>query len=354
MSAIWILGATGRVGTGVAHMLAARGCSLVLVGRDEARLGASASMLGGSIETRVLPTLEATCAAIAREAPAVVLSTIGPFATTAVPVARACPAGTHYVDLSNELSGVRDVLALDEEARAAGTCLVPGAGYGFVGTESLVRALCEGRPTPTRVRVTSIPIVRAGGVVGDALAGSIVHALAQGGRVYRAGELVRAPVGSEARALALPDGRRVVTGSVPSGDLEAARRASLAPDVVATSSYAPTGTLARLALPIAAALFSSRPLRELVVRRFARMRVSAPPSDAVTTSWAHARVEWSDVTREAWLRTDDVTSFTNGVAAEVAARLAEGRARPGAFTPGALFGPSLAEAAGAELRLGTW
>jgi hypothetical protein len=40
------------------------------------------------------------------------------------------------------------------------------------------------------------------------------------------------------------------------------------------------------------------------------------------------------------------------VAAEVAARLTRGEAAPGACTPATLFGPGLAEAAGAEFLTG--
>jgi hypothetical protein len=43
--------------------------------------------------------------------------------------------------------------------------------------------------------------------------------------------------------------------------------------------------------------------------------------------------------------------FTARVATEVALRLARGQGRPGAFTPGALFGPELAGAAGGEFLL---
>jgi len=66
-------------------------------------------------------------------------------------------------------------------------------------------------------------------------------------------------------------------------------------------------------------------------------------------SWGHARVEWNDGTsREGWLRLGDAQHFTEAATAEVARRLLEGRAEPGAYTPGALFGPSLASDVGAE------
>ncbi|MFC7660599.1 hypothetical protein ACFQ34_04880 [Pseudonocardia benzenivorans] len=49
---------------------------------------------------------------------------------------------------------------------------------------------------------------------------------------------------------------------------------------------------------------------------------------------------------EGWLRAQDGMDFTAAAAAAAALHLAAGDARPGAFTPAALFGPRLAEEAG--------
>ncbi|APR83642.1 Saccharopine dehydrogenase [Minicystis rosea] len=349
---IWILGAAGRCGSAIARSLAERQLSPVLVGRDAARLGELARTMPGEPRTVVAATFEATLEALAHDTPAVVVNTVGPFGTTALPVVRACAKGTHYVDLSNELLGVVDFLALHEEAAAAGKCVVTGAGFGFVATESVVRKLCQGRPTPSRVRVDAVPFIAGGdAVLGDALAASLVDSLAAGGRKYANGKLVRARAGGDAEALTLPDGARVVTGSAPTGDLEAARRASGAPFVVAGSSEIPSTPLTRVVLSILSALASIRPLRDLLVRRLAQVR-SPPAKKDGGTSWGHARVAWPDgVAREGWLRTGDGMTFTANVAAEVAARLAQGGHPPGAYTPGALFGAEIAEAAGAEITL---
>lgn len=67
-------------------------------------------------------------------------------------------------------------------------------------------------------------------------------------------------------------------------------------------------------------------------------------------SLAHARVEWADGTvREGWLKVgEDGMTVTVAVAAEVAARLARGEGKSGAFTPAELFGPALALSVGRE------
>jgi hypothetical protein len=65
------------------------------------------------------------------------------------------------------------------------------------------------------------------------------------------------------------------------------------------------------------------------------------------------RLQWADgTTREGWLRAGEAQSYTGAVPAEVARRLLAGEGRPGAHTPAALFGPSLAEACGGEYLIG--
>lgn len=75
----------------------------------------------------------------------------------------------------------------------------------------------------------------------------------------------------------MPDGSTAVTGSAPTGNLEAAHRASGAPFVTAASSMAPKTALARAAMTAVGALMSLRPLREAAKRRLARVDLPRPP-----------------------------------------------------------------------------
>lgn len=362
MDEIWILGATGRTGRAIAARLAPRH-RLVLVGRDPTRLRRLADTLGtapgsgsgsGSAARRVVVagSVEATVAELSRVRPAVVVNLIGPYTETALPVVRACPPGTHYVDLANELPAVADLLARHDEAVTEGRTLVTGAGFGVLATESVVLRLCAGRPAPVRVRVDAVAAVGSeGGMIGEALAGSVLEALAGGGRRYEHGRLVRTRLGGGVERVRLPDGTTIRTVAAPFGELEAARRASGAPFVVAASGLLPAGAVARLAMPVARALVSPPALRRVARRRLALVRTpaSAPPRPY---SWAHARVEDADGARDGWLRAGEAMDFTAAVAAEVTGRLARGEGRPGAYTPGALFGAELAVAAGGEFLTG--
>lgn len=344
---VWILGATGRTGRAVAARLRAAGVAPVLVGRERARLEQAATEIGGA---QVLAGhVEYVLAQIRTRAPSVVINTIGPFTRTSIPVSSACPPGTHYVDVANELSAVSAVLDRQDDAAAAGQTLVTGSGFGVLATESTVLRVCAGRPTPARLRVEAIPsLALEDGVMGEALAATIVDGLPGGGRRVANGRLVRSAVANDVRQVTTPNGDTVTTATLPSGDLIAAWRASGAAEVQSASSEIPSGIAVRLAVPALGALLRLGALRRVATRRLARTNLHARERPR-PFSWGHARAEWDDGTvHEAWLRTEDAMDFTAATAAEVALRLCRGAGRPGAYTPGSLFGASLATDVGAR------
>lgn len=345
---VWVLGALGRTGRAITAELSGRGLPVVPVGRDAERL----ERASGGGRWVVADGVDALVAEIARQRPAVVVNTIGRYADTAVPVARACLPGGHYVDLAADLVSVPRLLDLHDEALAGGSTFVTGAGFGVLATEAVVAELCAGRPTPSEVRVDAPASVTAeAGLLGAALAASVVDVLGTGGRRYEHGRLVPARLGSDPRTLLLPDGETVESAVVPSGELVAARRASGAASVMATSALAPTAPAVRAVLPVLGRVLSVPAVRRFVVRRLAGVRLKAVPR-ARTHSWGHAVVTWPDgTTREGRLRAGDGMAFTAAVAAETAARLARGEGEPGAHTPVGALGAGLAEAAGGTFVL---
>ncbi len=351
MQEIWIVGATGRIGRAMSARLAPHH-ALVLAGRDPRRLHELAASVDGHPRTVAADSVESLAAELAGSAPAVVVNLIGPFARTGPPLIQASPPGTHYVDLANELFAVTGLLARHDEAVESGRTLVTGAGFGVLATESVVLRMVADQPAPARVRVDAMPMIDTEpGVVGTALAGTIVAAFAPGGRRYEQDRLVRTGIGADLEQVTRPDGTVTHTGAVPMGELEAARRASGAPAVTAASSEVPASRALRAALPAASALLSRPALRSLAARALARARVT-PRAHDTDYSWARARIEdRNGAVREGWLRAGEGMAFTVAVASEVADRLAHGSPRPGAYTPGALFGADLAEQVGGRFIL---
>ena len=351
---VWILGATGRVGRAVTARLVESNIVPVLVGRARERLSQVGANLDKELGIVVAGSPEEIATEIRRQRPALVINTIGPFTETTVLIARACLPHSHYIDLANDVISVSALLDLHEEAVTAGCTLVTGAGFGVLATESVVLKLCQDRPAPDRVRTDALASVEIEeGVFGEALAATIIDGLPYGGRYYEHGHLVRNRAGSSPTNITLPDGSSVAAASVPFGELVAAQRASGAPYVLAASSEIPTGPAVRMILPLAMALAHIKPLRTFAKRRLARLKISARKRPR-EYSWGHASVQWSDGTnQEGWLRIGDAQAFTATVAAKVAEQLLQGEGRPGAYTPGALFGPELAEAVGGTFLIGT-
>lgn len=352
---IWILGATGNVGRALAARLVAEGAvNLVLIGRSEARLSSAFHDLSrrapaGSLSLRALGDVDAMIAAVRAERPAVVVNLVGSYGETALPLARACMPGGHYVDLSIDNATLASLVGLDSEAREAGSTVIGGAGFGVLGTEALVVRLCEGMPTPAHVEIDALSsYAPEDGVVGDAFAATSVEVMIIGGRVYRDGVLKAVPLGSNLRTHALPDGTSVRSAAVPSGELFAAHQASGAPSIDFTSALAPTSAVIRATLPLMSRLLRIPAMRRMITRQLAAATTTKGPRPR-PYSWGHAVVTWPDGTRrEAWLRAEDAMDYTADVLAAVVRRLRAGSAPRGAFTPAAAFGPGIAVEAGAD------
>ncbi len=356
MKTIWILGASGRIGRAVAANLAADGQPFTLVGRDHDELCGVANKLGGHIRIKVLANVPDMAKAIAAEKPAVVVNLVGPFTRNALPIAKACPPGTHYVDLSNELPSVQAMLSLHEHASSTGCTFVTGAGFGVLATESVVLRLCEGLPPPANVRCTVIPaVVSEPGPLGEAFASSIIEGFAYGGRRYEGGHLVRSRLMDYYELLSVPDGRVIGTASVPTAELEAAKRASGAPFVISATSMVPQAAFLRAVLPPILNITKVPAVRRFVTRRLAAFEVKATDVAAAPVSWSHARVEWSSENlseiKAGWMRTGDAMVFTANVISQVAIRLMKGGSKVGAYTPGMLFGANLANECGGIITL---
>jgi short subunit dehydrogenase-like uncharacterized protein len=348
---IWVLGAAGRTGQAIAKRVQDAGFRPVLVGRDRSKLERVAQNLDGTPRL-VVGTLAEALVELAASDASVVVSTVGPFVDTAPAVIAALPAGAHYVDINNEIDAIEYALSLHDQSVAAGRTLVSAAGFGVLGIEAALLHAVEGMPTPSRVRVDALPSVATEpGLLGAALAGTIIDGFRAGGRRVSGGKYVRDNPGSDPEKITTPSGEVQLSGSFPSGELLTAWRASGAPEVMSAGSAMGLSSVARAAIPAIAGIMRSARLRRFAAARLTSMKLKGGPRPR-EFSWSRARVEWSDGTvRTGWLRSGDGMDFTTDVAAEVAVRLARGLGMPGAYTPGALFGASLATDVGSVLSL---
>lgn len=300
-----IMGAGGASGQRIARSLAARGVPLTLAGRRRSALEPLAEELGAGFTEADIASPEPVLAG-AR----MLVNTAGPFAPHAAPAARAClAAGIPYLDIANELGAVEGLLALAGPAAARGTVVITGAGFGPAVSESLLLQLMAGNPGGLAgVTVAAAPAAEA---VSPGVQATVAQAVADGTAWYEGGAVRREPLGTGATSMRL-GGHEWQVLPAPVGDLAAARRASGAPDVIAY--FAAPG---------------QRPA-------------------AGRTSYAYAEVRGHDGGRAASVaRLALGLEVTAAIAAETVSRVLAGNlgAGPGAWTPGALYGPGLVAAA---------
>jgi saccharopine dehydrogenase (NAD+, L-lysine-forming) len=218
-----------------------------------------------------------------------------------------------YVDIANEWPAVRGLLDRDEQARRHAVTLVTGAGFGPAATETLVlRLVAQMGVVPHLVRVAA-----AAGVAhrSDGVRRTIQESLSPGVAItYRDDQVVREPLGGGATVLTFGGAERQMLPG-PVGDLETARLASGAANVVAY-----------IASP------------------------AAHGSGTGSYTWAEV-VGPDGQTVTAELRAGEGVHATAAIAAETTQRVLAG-AKPGAWTAGQLFGADLVtDATGAQVRL---
>ncbi|GAA2272437.1 saccharopine dehydrogenase NADP-binding domain-containing protein [Kitasatospora cystarginea] len=309
-----VLGASGATGSLIAGHLVQRGGRVVLAGRDAARLAETAARLDSdAVSVLTVDLADPASLAAAARAGRVLVNTVGPFTRLAPAVVAACvDAGTAYVDLANERAAVRALLDRDVEAREHGVALVTGAGFGPAATEALVLTLLGQGVRPAAVTVAS---AATSAYDTEGVRTTVAEAAAEGATRYRAGELVRTPLGTGATTLTFGGMTRAVI-PVPTGDLEAARQASGAPDVTA---YA------------------------------------VPRGSGETEHRSHGYAELADADGQlhvAELSTGEGFAFTAALAAETASRLLDGPP-PGAWTAAGLLGAErVAALPGTTIELG--
>jgi saccharopine dehydrogenase (NAD+, L-lysine-forming) len=305
-SDVLLLGAAGNSGRLIAAELAARRLSVRLAGRRRGSLEDLAHALaadGATADVRTVDVGDAASLAGAIVGVRVVVSTIGPFARQAGPVIDAClAAGVPYVDIANEWPAVRGLLDRDEQARAHAVALVTGAGFGPAATETLVLRLVEQMGVvPDLVRVAA-----AAGVTrpSDGVRQTFQESLSQGvALTYRNGQVVRETLGSGATIVTFGGAQRQMLPG-PVGDLETARLASGAANVVAYIADPAAGR-----------------------------------SGTDSYTWAEVTGPGGR-TLTAELHTGDGVRATAAIAAETAQRVLAG-VKPGAWTVGQLFSAAL-------------
>jgi short subunit dehydrogenase-like uncharacterized protein len=327
-----IYGAAGVTGTLIAEEAVRRGHQPLLAGRSAGQLALLAKRLN-------LPWMAVGLDDPSRLAQALtkvelVLNAAGPFINTAPPFVQAClVAGTHYLDIANEIPVLQHLYAQDEAARKRKIGLIGGVGFGVVASNSLVKYVADQLPGATQLEFA---VKAANQQTSPGAAKSTLAVLAGGGRVYRNGRLVPFRLGSGLRTIQLPDGTLDLL-PVPSGDLEAAYRVT---GIANITAFIPFRRSAALLLPLVQWGLSLRPIRgrleAAIEKRSKPERDVQAGSERISYAWARA-MNQNDQRVEAWLEMGEGYHFTAASSVQAVEHMLHDHPS-GALTPAQAFG----------------
>lgn len=333
-----IYGAYGYAGALITDEAVWRGHRPVVAGRSADRLIPLARRFG--LDPLVLDLKDETTLAKAVAECALVLHAAGPFVETSAPMVRAClSAGTHYVDITGEVSVFEAIFARDPEAKRKGITLLPGAGFDVVPGDCLAKYVADKVPGATRLDLAVAAMAR----VSPGTARTMIKQLPRGMSVRREGRLVTSPFGEKTRTIRFPGGARQAVAATL-GELAAVYWTTGIPTLTTYMAFpSPMIGLIRWTGPILQRLLAVDPIRR-AAEKGAKGVIRGPNAEARrkgrSSLWARASDEKGNAA-EAWLETAEAYAFT----AMAAVRCVEGVLKkhppegyPGACTPAGAFG----------------
>ncbi len=321
-------GYTGRLVTARAVKL---GMSPILAGRNPAKVERLASEYG--LRWRAF---DAGNAADQMDDAAAVLNMAGPFSQTAMPMVEAClRTGTHYVDITGEISVFEALYARDHDARAAGVVLLPGAGFDVVPSDCLAAHVARKLPS-----ATSLQLVIGGlSEMSRGTAKTGLESIAVGTKVRRGGEIVTldaVPRGTADLGHGLKGTIGVGWGDVATayystgvGDIDVFFESSPELERVAGMSGLMRG-------------FMGSSLGQWLGRKAIDGMPAGPDAETRETARAIILAEaWDDAGGHAAARLDTPEGYrlTSMTALEAVRRVATGGVAAGYHTPSSAFGP---------------
>ena len=145
-----IYGATGYTGQLVVAEAVASGLRPVVAGRNAEKLAAVAKRWSLHQCAVALDDHDGLFSALTGAD--VVVNCAGPFSRTAGPMVEAClKTGTHYLDITGEVTVLEALAARDAEAKQAGIMVLPGAGFDVVPSDCLIADLAARHPGGQRI-----------------------------------------------------------------------------------------------------------------------------------------------------------------------------------------------------------
>jgi short subunit dehydrogenase-like uncharacterized protein len=335
VSVALIYGASGYTGELVVREALRQGLRPIIAGRNGAALAPLAGDSG--LEQRVFRLDNPAAVDRGLDSVAVVLNCAGPFAQTAPALIAACiRRGAHYLDLAGEVPEFESALAHDSAARAAGTMLMPGVGFGIVPTDCLAAHLKAQLPTATDL---TLAFQTAGGVSRGTLL-TVIKDLTKAGVVRQGGKLLATMPAASRRTIDFGAGPVATVLNPWRGDIATAWHTTGIINIATYTAFPGPLQLLMRASRWTGWLFGSKPVQNLL-RRLLRGQPAGPSAAERAAGWTRVWGEAVDATGqrvEARLRGPEAYDFSALTAVAVLSQALNGVIQPGFQTPASVYG----------------
>jgi short subunit dehydrogenase-like uncharacterized protein len=329
-----IYGSYGFVGTALTRMAIERGLHPILAGRSVEKLEAQISethLEGLAFDLNNSSALDAALKDVV-----LVLNMAGPYRHTYKPVLEAClRTGTHYLDITGEISVYQGLAANDTKARQRGVMLLPGVGFDVVPTDCLALYLKQRLPSATQLTLALCP--HGPGGLPPGTAKTVLDSLPGGATlVRRDGRITSAPWGKTRR---IDFGRGPVEVTrMTWGDIFTAYYSTGIPNI---EDYNRLSEINRRML----GMFQyTRPLFRLSVLRnliFRLMPVGSTPEQRARSSmsaWGEVQDDQGGIASARLHGPEGSVIWTSMAALNAVQRVLSGDAPPGFQTPAKAYG----------------
>jgi len=329
-----IYGATGYTGRLLARLARDKGMSPIIAGRSEAKLKSLANQYGAEFRAFDLSDRQALDEALGEVD--VVLHAAGPFSATSKPMVDAClRTGTHYLDITGEISVFEACARRDDAAKEAGVMVMPGVGFDVVPSDCLAAHMKRRMPDA----VDLVLGISGSGSASRGTAKTMIESIGAGTRVRRDGKIVSLGSAPQ-REMNFGNGDKPCVG-VGWGDVSTAFYSAGIPNITVYFEASP-----QLEQMASIGGFMRFILSRGFMQRRLKAKVDAEPDGPTEQERAAgASILIGEATNEAGekvvsrLRTPEGYSLTIRTGLDIVERVLAGETKPGFQTPSMLFGP---------------
>lgn len=330
-----LYGANGYTGELIAREAVRRGLSLVLAGRSQNKIEPLANELG--LEWKAFSLDDKVALENALEDSGIVIHCAGPFSLTSDAMVKAClRTGTHYTDITGEISVFEAMAQRDEKAKEAEIMIMSGVGFDVVPSDCLARHLKDRLPSATNLTLAFYGM----GKISHGTQATMTMNAGEGGAIRRDGRIERVTAAWKTREIDF--GEVTKTGvTIPWGDVATAYYSTGIPNIE-VYTVAPGSALKMMKM----SRYLGWLLKTKFVQNYLQKQIPAGGPDAEerakgkTLLWGEASDEQGNRV-ESRLVGPEGYNFTVLSALNICEKILDGNYKTGFQTPAKAYGADL-------------